>query len=175
MSKKNENSNDSLDRKFINSSVIIAMKIYSFKSTQLIPTDLQTCWDFFSSPENLQKITPPSMEFKITSELEEKAYPGQIISYVVKPLFGIPLNWITEITQVKELDYFIDEQRFGPYKFWHHKHFFRQVQDGVEMNDLVHYGLPFGFAGRVARFIVEKKLKSIFEYRSGVINTIFIR
>jgi ligand-binding SRPBCC domain-containing protein len=151
------------------------MKVYSYKSIQLIPTDIRTCWDFFSSPENLQKITPPSMGFRITSEREEKTYPGQIITYTVKPLFGIPLTWVTEITQVKELEYFIDEQRFGPYRFWHHKHFFRQVEGGVEMTDLVHYGLPFGFAGRIARVFVEKKLKSIFDYRSGVIRTIFIR
>ena len=115
------------------------------------------------------------MGFRITSDREGKTYPGQIITYTVRPLFGIPLTWVTEITQVKEQDYFIDEQRFGPYRFWHHKHFFRQVEGGVEMRDLVHYGLPFGYAGRIARVFVEKKLKSIFDYRSGVIRTIFIR
>ena len=113
------------------------------------------------------------MGFQITSEPEFKMYPGQIITYRVKPISSIAMTWVTEITQVDELSFFIDEQRFGPYKFWHHKHFFKPVAGGVEMTDLVHYALPFGFTGRIFNPFVVKKVKEIFNYRSGVIDTIF--
>ena len=149
------------------------MKLYTFKTTQFIPADLQTCWDFFSSPGNLQKITPPSMGFLITSEPEPAMYAGQIISYKVKPLAGIAITWVTEITQVKEKSFFIDEQRFGPYKFWHHKHFFREAEGGVEMTDLVHYAIPFGIFGRLGHFMIKKKLQEIFDYRNTVIKKMF--
>jgi ligand-binding SRPBCC domain-containing protein len=145
------------------------MKIHTYKTTQIVHTDLQTCWDFFSSPGNLQKITPPSMGFNIISGADRKMYPGQIITYTVKPFLGIPVTWVTEITQVKEWEFFIDEQRFGPYKFWHHQHFFRLVPEGIEMTDIVHYVLPFGVLGMIAIPMVKKKLREIFSYREKVI------
>jgi ligand-binding SRPBCC domain-containing protein len=150
------------------------MKLYTFQTTQFIPADIHTCWEFFSSPANLSRITPPSMGFLITSQPESKMYAGQIISYKVKPVLGIPVAWVTEITQVKENEFFIDEQRFGPYKFWHHKHFFKPVQGGVEMTDLVHYAIPFGILGRMGHFFIRKKLKEIFAYRNEVVDKTFL-
>jgi ligand-binding SRPBCC domain-containing protein len=149
------------------------MKIYAFHSTHFIPANLDRCWDFFSSPSNLSKITPPEMGFVVKSELPDTSYPGQIIVYTVKPLLGIPVTWVTEITQLREKKLFIDEQRFGPYKFWHHQHAFREVPGGVEMTDLVHYAMPFGIFGRIALPIVKKKIREIFDYRSRVIEKVF--
>ena len=151
------------------------MKIYSLHSKQLIPISLHDAWEFFSSPANLKIMTPPHIGFEITSEFSnEKMYCGQIITYIVTPLAGIPLSWVTEITHVQEPNYFVDEQRFGPYALWHHKHFFKEIKGGVEMTDLVHYALPLGFLGRVANsLIVRKQLDSIFEFRSAKLQELF--
>ena len=99
------------------------MKIFKLKYSQKLPISLNEAWDFLSSPSNLELITPKSMDFNITDYDKKKAYPGQIIQYTVKPLLGIKINWVTEITQVQDKEFFVDEQRFGPYSFWHHKHF----------------------------------------------------
>ncbi len=151
------------------------MKIYSFETHLQLPVSIEKAWDFFSSPANLKIITPPHMGFVITSEFNnEKMYCGQIISYVVKPLAGIPLTWVTEITHVQEPYYFVDEQRFGPYALWHHKHFFKKIDGGVEMRDLVHYALPLGFLGRMANTIlVKNQLSAIFEYRAQKLEKLF--
>ena len=150
------------------------MKIYTLKKTINIDTDLKTAWDFFSSPKNLGAITPDFMKFKITSQNEEKMYQGQIITYFVRPVLNIPIQWVTEITHVEDLKYFVDEQRFGPYKFWHHKHFFNKTDSGIEITDIVHYALPFGFLGRIANSLtVQKKLEHIFNYREQKIKEIF--
>ncbi|HMT28688.1 MAG TPA: SRPBCC family protein [Bacteroidia bacterium] len=145
------------------------MKIYSLHSEQQIPISMHEAWEFFSSPANLKIMTPPHIGFEITSKFSnEKMYCGQIITYIVKPLAGIPLSWVTEITHVQEPNYFVDEQRFGPYALWHHKHFFKEIKGGVEMTDLVHYALPLGFLGRIANsLIVRKQLDTIFEFRSA--------
>jgi len=149
------------------------MKPYSFKTTQVIPASLQECWDFFSTPVNLGKITPPSMHFRILSQADPEIYPGQIIIYKIKPFFGIHVTWVTEITCVKKLHYFSDVQRIGPYRFWHHRHIFREVPGGVEMFDLVCYALPFGFLGRLFHPAVEKRLTGIFDYRRAAVKEIF--
>ncbi len=142
------------------------MKLYKLKQTQQIKINIDEAWQFFSNPWNLRNITPKSLNFTIKSDLPEKMYPGMIIEYTVSPLFGIPMRWITEITQVREPHFFIDEQRFGPYKFWHHQHIFKETSRGVEMIDLVHYGLPFGIFGRIANsMIVKAQLEKIFSYR----------
>ena len=106
------------------------MGMYQLKRTQFIKTDLKTAWDFFSSPGNLKKITPDYMGFDVKTELPDKMYEGLMIEYTVKPLLGIPMNWITEIKTVKELEFFVDEQRKGPYKIWHHEHHFKEVDGG---------------------------------------------
>ncbi|MBC7695832.1 MAG: SRPBCC family protein [Burkholderiales bacterium] len=152
------------------------MKFYSIKSVQQLPISLGEAWDFFSSPNNLAKITPADMGFVITSDKKdgEKMYPGQIITYIIKPLLGIPIKWMTEITHVKEGDYFIDEQRFGPYKLWHHKHSFKKTSTGVEMHDEVNYVLPFGFLGTVAHLLfIRKRIEYIFEYRTKFVDNFF--
>ncbi|REG94108.1 SRPBCC family protein [Flavobacterium aquicola] len=150
------------------------MKVYKKESVQHINATLDECWAFFSSPENLQKITPKSMGFEITDFDGQSMYAGQIIQYKISPLLGLKLNWVTEITQVKDRAYFIDEQRFGPYSFWHHKHFFEATLNGVKMTDVVHYALPFGFLGRIVNaLIVKNKLSEIFDYRFQKVNELF--
>ena len=138
---------------------------------------MDEAWDFFSSPANLQKITPEKLGFKIVSKHHgEKMYAGQIIEYYVKPLFGIPLYWMTEITHVVDKKYFIDEQRFGPYSMWHHQHHFKETPDGVEMTDIVHYKLPLGILGDLANYLfVKKQLKGIFDYRFKVVEDLWGR
>ncbi|MFN8288939.1 MAG: SRPBCC family protein [Chitinophagaceae bacterium] len=143
------------------------MAAHSFKKVQQIPVSAEKAWEFFSSPANLETITPAGMGFRIISRYHgDKMYAGQLIEYKVKPLLGIPVYWMTEITQVKEPEYFIDEQRYGPYRLWHHQHHFRQIPGGVEMTDIVHYKIPLGFIGRlINRLVVRKKLEQIFSYR----------
>lgn len=153
------------------------MNFYSIKSTQHLPITLEEAWEFFSSPNNLAKITPPDMGFIITSDKKdgEKMYAGQIITYIIKPMLGIPVKWMTEITHVKEGEYFIDEQRFGPYKLWHHRHSFKKTVNGVEMNDEVNYVLPMGILGTIAhKLFIRKRIEYIFEYRTQVLNKLFV-
>ena len=140
-----------------------------------MPISLAEAWDFFSSPANLQRITPAHMGFRIISRYHgEKMYPGQLIEYTVRPLLGIPLYWMTEITHVQEGVYFVDEQRFGPYALWHHQHHFREVEGGVEMTDIVHYKIPLGLLGWIAdRLFVRQKLEQIFDYRYRKVSEIF--
>jgi ligand-binding SRPBCC domain-containing protein len=149
--------------------------MHKLESVLNLPIDINTAWDFFSSPKNLSKITPSYMGFNITSELKnEKMYPGIIIVYKVRPVLGIPITWVTEITEVSEGKYFIDEQRVGPYKIWHHEHHFSEIEGGVEMTDLLYYKLPFGFIGKIINALyVGKKVKRIFEYRTQVLDKMF--
>jgi ligand-binding SRPBCC domain-containing protein len=151
------------------------MAIYSLKSVQRIPVPVAEIWDFFSSPKNLPVLTPPSLGFKIISKHHGSAvYPGQVIEYKVKPLFGISLYWMTEITHVDPGKYFVDEQRYGPYAMWHHQHHFMPVDGGVEMTDIVHYKNPLWVLGDLANtVIVRKKLREIFSYRFGRIEERF--
>ncbi len=151
------------------------MKIYQLKTSQKLPISIDNAWDFFSNPANLSKITPEWLNFRVTSALAEKMYAGLIITYQVRPLLNIPQTWVTEITHVNEPNYFVDEQRFGPYKMWHHEHIFKHLPDGeVLMEDIVSYAIPFGFLGRIAnKFIVSKKVKEIFNYRSEVLKKMF--
>ncbi len=150
------------------------MKVYKKETVQHINSSIEECWAFFSSPKNLQKITPETMGFNITDFDEKLMYAGQIIQYKVSPLLGLKLSWTTEITFVKDKSYFIDEQRFGPYALWHHKHFFEAEGNGVKMTDVVHYALPFGFIGRIMNaLVVKNKLKEIFEYRVLKVDEIF--
>lgn len=152
------------------------MKPYQIIFKQKLPISLTEAWDFFSSPLNLAEITPVDMAFIVTSKLDSSAkmYPGMIITYKVSPLFGIKLNWMTEITQVEEGKYFIDEQRFGPFKFWHHQHHFKAIDGGVEMTDILTYGLPLGILGKIAHGImVKNKVKEIFAFREQKVNELF--
>lgn len=150
------------------------MKVYKIESVQTINASIEECWDFFSSPKNLQTITLDTMSFEIQDFDGKRMYPGQVITYTLKPLLGIKINWMTIITVSKENDYFVDEQRFGPYALWHHKHFFEATEKGTKMTDVVHYALPFGFLGQMANyFMVKNKLKDIFAYRYSKIEQLF--
>ena len=151
------------------------MSLHSLKSTQKLPISLDKAWDFFSSPANLKVITPDYMSFKVTSEdADLPMFPGMIISYIVRPVMNIPMEWVTEITHVKDHAYFVDEQRFGPYSLWHHKHFFKAIDGGVEMTDVVHYKVPLGFLGDIANVLfVKKKLNEIFDYRTKKLQELF--
>jgi ligand-binding SRPBCC domain-containing protein len=133
---------------------------------QRLPISLEEAWEFFSSPKNLEKITPGDMKFVITNDPPEKMHAGMVITYKVTPLLNIPLSWMTEITQVKEPFFFIDDQRSGPFKVWHHQHHFREIEGGVEMTDIVTYAAPFGILGRFAeKLVVDRKVRGIFDFR----------
>ncbi len=149
--------------------------LHTLQTTQFIKSDIPTVWEFMSSPKNLATITPEYMQFEVLSDLGDgKMYAGQIIEYYVRPLLGIKLHWVTEITTVQEHQFFVDEQRFGPYKFWHHKHSLKQVEGGVEMFDLVHYQMPLGFLGKIGNeLFVKKQLQQVFDYRFKVVEKIF--
>jgi ligand-binding SRPBCC domain-containing protein len=148
--------------------------MYQLRRKQLVKTDIATCWDFFSSPANLSKITPTYMGFDVRSEVPERMYEGLMIEYRVRPLLGIPMKWVTEITHVKDYQFFVDEQRIGPYKLWHHEHHFMETPDGIEMTDIVSYELPFGVLGSMVNpFLVEKKLNEIFAHRFKVVDELF--
>ncbi|NJN28924.1 MAG: SRPBCC family protein [Cyclobacteriaceae bacterium] len=151
------------------------MKVYNLTRTQFLPISQVEAWDFFSTPKNLSKITPERMGFEILyTSGGEKAYAGQIIRYKVSVPPGINVHWVTEITQVKEGVHFIDEQRFGPYKFWHHQHHFKEVSGGVEMTDEVNYAIPFGIFGRLAHAVfVGGEVKRIFDHRYLVLEKYF--
>lgn len=148
--------------------------MYQLKRTQFVKTDLQTCWDFFSSPKNLKVITPDYMGFDVLVDVPEKMYEGLMIEYIVKPLLGIPMKWVTEIKYVHDKEFFVDEQRKGPYKIWHHEHHFKEVEGGVEMTDIVSYEIPFGVLGKIAHpILVKRKLEEIFDYRFRKVEEIF--
>ncbi|GGF09957.1 SRPBCC family protein [Flavobacterium limi] len=151
------------------------MKIYKIETIQHLNATIEDCWDFFSSPKNLQTITPNDMSFEIQDFDGKRMYPGQIITYTLKPLFGIKINWVTVITVSQENQYFIDEQRFGPYALWHHKHFFEPGENGgTKMTDIVHYAIPFGFLGQIMnKLVVNKKVNGIFDFRRTKIDELF--
>lgn len=151
-------------------------KFHQLKVSQNIPGDIETIWEFFSSPANLAKITPSYMGFEIKSgfEMGNKMYPGQVITYKVSPLLGIKIDWMTEITHVENHKFFVDEQRFGPYAMWHHQHHFEPIPGGIKMTDIVDYVLPFGYlTSWVDGIFVKKQLKEIFDYRLKVVEEIF--
>ena len=142
---------------------------------QLINTNIDDLWSFMSSPKNLERITPESMEFKITSNNGDQVmYPGMIISYKITPLLNFPLRWVTEITHVKEKEFFVDEQRLGPYRMWHHEHIFKIKEDGVLMTDIITYIPPFGLLGKLANnLFIKRRINKIFDYRSQIIEQLF--
>ena len=150
------------------------MKIYTLKAIQFLPISLDEAWAFFSDPNNLQNITPPDMQFRTLSGADRPLFAGQVLTYTITPLLGFKMSWVTEITHVSPGHYFVDEQRFGPYAFWHHKHFFREVPGGVEMEDVVDYALPLGFLGRMIQpYLVQPKLAKIFEFRRAKLLSLF--
>ncbi len=151
------------------------MAVYCIKAVQKIPASKEDVWAFFSNPANLKNITPPSLNFKVISTNSSNSiYAGQIIEYKVNPIAGIPVYWMTEITHVKENNYFVDEQRKGPYSLWHHQHHFSAIEGGVIMTDIVHYRNPFWLLGDIANTLfVRKKLRQIFNFRYNKTGEVF--
>lgn len=149
--------------------------IFTLTAKQKVNVSVEKAWEFFSSPDNLEKLTPSEMGFSVTSGKPKKAYPGQIITYKVSVVKGVRLNWVTELTQVKENCFFIDEQRFGPYKMWHHEHSFKKVdENSCIVGDKVSYKLPLGLLGKLAHVLfVKRQLRGIFEFRNKQIVKIF--
>ena len=141
------------------------MTVERLERRQIISASLAETWAFFSRPENLALITPPWLGFRLTSPHQDTMYAGMIVTYSVSPFLGLRMGWVTEITRCDEPYFFVDEQRLGPYRFWHHQHRFREVDGGVEVHDLIHYRLPFGLPGRLAGGPVRHKLHAIFDYR----------
>lgn len=153
------------------------MAVFTLKRVQRLPITKEQAWNFFSNPANLKEITPDYMGFQVTSDPEfsnREMYAGQIITYTVKPVLSIPMFWMTEITQVDFGNFFVDEQRTGPYAIWHHQHHFKAIPGGVEMTDLVHYKIPMGILGIFAHWLfVRSQLASIFDYRWQKLESVF--
>ena len=150
------------------------MKLYQLHAKQALPISREKAWKFLSDPKNLSVITPEHMGFHITSGADREMFAGQIIQYIVKPFPFFKTKWVSEITHVEEGKYFVDEQRFGPYALWHHKHFITEVDGGVVMEDIIDYKIPLGILGQLAHpILVKKQLKQIFEYREAKLNELF--
>lgn len=151
------------------------MGVYTLQAEQVLYTDIQTAWDFLCNPQNLRVITPEYMGFVVhTPNLPEKIYPGLMIQYTVRPVLRIPMRWVTEITHVSDKTYFVDEQRVGPYRIWHHEHHIQQIDSGVLMRDIVTYQPPMGVLGSVANVLfIRRQLNQIFNYRRKVLNNMF--
>lgn len=150
------------------------MKIYTLHKKQNLPITLNQAWDFLSDPKNLKAITPEYMGFHILSGADRPMFSGQIIQYIVTPVLGIKTKWVTEITHIEDKHYFVDEQRFGPYALWHHKHFIKEIDGGVLMEDLIDYKIPMGILGQMVHpILVKPKLKEIFDYRSKKLEALF--
>ena len=150
------------------------MAIHILRQQQLLPISLEQAWDFFATPKNLNKVTPSGLVFEITSDLPEKMYEGLMITYRIKPMFNIPVNWCTEITHIKGKMYFVDEQRKGPYSMWHHEHHFKSVDGGVLMTDILYYDIGKSvFGWIVGKLFVHKKVREIFKYRFEVLEKYF--
>lgn len=152
------------------------MKIYTLHKKQKLPISVDEAWDFLSDPKNLKFITPDYMAFNIISGADREMYPGQIIQYIVTPVLGIKSKWVTEITHVRDKEYFVDEQRFGPYALWHHKHFIKEIKDGVEMEDIIDYKIPLSILGQLVHpILVKPKLEEIFRFREKKLIELFGR
>lgn len=148
--------------------------LYTLHKTQKLPISLQEAWDFISNPKNLAVITPGTMGLKTISGDDRKMFAGQIINYSLTPILGLKMHWVTEITHMVDKEYFVDEQRSGPYKLWHHKHFLREIPGGIEMEDIIDYQLTMGIFGRMAHpLLVKPKLEEIFTYREKKLKELF--
>ncbi|MDG1729809.1 MAG: SRPBCC family protein [Algibacter sp.] len=150
------------------------MKIYTLHKKQNLPITIEQAWDFLSDPRNLKTITPDYMSFNILSGADRPMFAGQIIQYIVTPILSIKTKWVTEITHIVDKHYFVDEQRYGPYALWHHKHFIKEIDGGVEMEDIIDYKVPFGLLGQLVHpILVKPKLEEIFNYRTEKLEELF--
>ena len=151
------------------------MSYYQLENLQFINASMDEVWSFISSPQNLKKITPSYMGFEVvTKNIPSKMHAGMIIGYKVSPIGTIKMNWLTEITHVEEGVFFVDEQRIGPYKIWHHQHKIEPFEQGVLMTDIVTYAPPFGWFGKLLnRLIIKNKLNEIFQFRKQKLEELF--
>ena len=150
--------------------------MHSLKQEQFLPVTLDEAWHFFATPKNLNEVTPKDMVFEITSELPDTMYEGLLIHYRLKPMGNISINWCTEITHIKEKVYFVDEQRVGPYKIWHHEHHFKSVTGGVLMTDILHYDIgKFVFGWLAGILFVHKKVANIFKFRFNALEAMSMK
>jgi ligand-binding SRPBCC domain-containing protein len=150
--------------------------LHQLRQEQFLPISIETAWEFFATPANLNLITPQDLVFEITSTMPEKMYPGLLITYNIQPLPGVKMHWVTEITHLREFLYFVDEQRKGPFRIWHHEHHFRPVEEGVVMTDIVSYDIGKSILGWLAgKLFVHKQIHRIFEHRFGVLAEHFSR
>ena len=153
---------------------LLLNKVYRLSRSQLLPTTLAQAWSFFVDPHNLGEITPSWLHFRLGDGTAHDIYEGQIIQYRITIPPGIPVRWTTEITHVVPQKMFVDEQRVGPYKLWHHQHLFRETEDGVAMEDIVHYAIGFGPIGSLVHgAYVARKLEAIFDYRFRQLEDLF--
>ncbi len=150
------------------------MKIYTLHKKQNLPISLEEAWNFLSNPKNLKIITPDYMSFDMITKTDRPLYTGQILQYIVTPLLGIKTKWVSEITHIENKKYFVDEQLYGPYSLWHHKHFIKEIDGGVEMEDIIDYKIPLGILGQLVHpFLVKPKLEEIFSYRQKKLIELF--
>lgn len=148
--------------------------MHVIKTEQLLPISLDEAWRFFATPNNLNAITPADMKFEILSEVPAQMYEGLLITYTIKPFLNIPMRWVTEITHIKHQQFFVDEQRIGPYRIWHHEHHFKQVEGGVLMTDIVSYDIGKSVLGWLAGILfVHKTVKNIFAFRQLRLKQLF--
>lgn len=157
------------------------MKIHRLSRTQQLPIDLDAAWRYFWTPLNLQQMTPEFLHFRLTSEVPPTIHPGLILTYSIAAIAGIPMTWVTEIKHVvgpsdtrDGVCQFVDEQRLGPFRFWHHLHRFTPNADGVRMEDIVHYVMPWGWLGEsVHQLFIRHRLRQIFEFRRNYLDGLF--
>jgi ligand-binding SRPBCC domain-containing protein len=149
---------------------------HSLHRRQRVAATLEAAWDFFASPSNLARLTPPWLKFELLSPVPDRMHPGLLIDYRLRPVWGIPVKWTTEILEVEAPHRFLDAQSKGPYRMWRHEHWFREVPGGVEIEDRVDYALPWGALGEPAHvYMVRPRLGSIFEFRRRTVEEIFGR
>lgn len=148
--------------------------IHTLYREQIIPAPLDIVWEYFCDPKNLNRITPPDMNFEILSGGDVRMYEGQLIEYRVEFVRGIRSRWLTEISHVRACEYFVDEQRLGPYRFWYHEHGFEATSSGTRMTDRVTYEAPVGVLGEILnRLWIAERLNQIFDFRRRTIMELF--
>lgn len=148
--------------------------IHTLYREQIIPAPLDIVWEYFCDPKNLNRITPPDMKFEILSGGDVRMYEGQLIEYRVEFVRGIRSRWLTEISHVRACEYFVDEQRLGPYRFWYHEHGFEATSSGTRMTDRVTYEAPVGVLGEILnRLWIAERLNQIFDFRRRTIMELF--
>jgi ligand-binding SRPBCC domain-containing protein len=145
-----------------------------FRSEQLIPASLERVFEFFSLAENLERITPPMLRFRILTAAPIAMHAGTIIDYQIR-IRGIPVLWRTLIEKWDPPRMFVDTQLRGPYKLWHHTHNFEEAPGGnTLMKDVVRYQAPFGVLGLLTLPVfVTPEINRIFAHRRLVIEQVF--